>query len=992
MSVRIDILYTPNPTGFGVVTSLETIHSDGVANLHGVIAESLPILKLQVEQNLTEFTSGDVSLVCRNDDGWWNPTGTGAFGSASTDPTQRWPFCPYINVYQNNVLVYQGDVDLKTVKFDRKQRTVTFTTTGPLVRLSTYSAESIRRPVPAFADYGYINSVGTISSGMYSGYCWILDTSKAWTDANLVAGPLGLANCCLIDGAGVVWTIVDKYVPLGGLSSPFHGLVVKNPVYAPPNWGKTLPAAQPALGAYSIVPMVFISRYAWNSIMGTVSYSGGTEANVQAGATPSGTIQPYVQDAGPIGVGGTNYPRGWNTTANNGLGQWSGYCLFDSAGNAWLIEQNVSVVDGHGVTFDRFLLSRRFGNQVPTVDPKTGFYAIRRANTQYIKVGSLSHDTGTYSNGIIDSGRTSAPWNWATDELKGMIYLDSLGVPFVILGNSGNEVAIGGAAIPDISGGYQILWSGSLNMLESLGPSISTLGLSGQYLDGSTHDTVPGDTLNLTSLTGPVGSATFPSGFAAFPVQVYSPSVQAAVILFATTPLTDALGIAAGLPVLSDHQLWLTDAITAEIDAGSGVILATPYFRETFLDAGSLAVLFSACTDAVGGGLWNAEFTSPPKIATDFATLPSFLAAYPIPYADFAGKSVMDAFSEFASMACCTLYCTFSGAPTAPLVTYHFRARDVGSVAITDLSAAGVIMERSDGISHEWYYPMVEVEGASGKKVRLGSVRPGANQLSVKTDFADSYLFLNQVLLRLWGFFGARRATSSITVLAELLPNGTIDLLSSVKLDATTGTWWVMGVERPLRQPCDSVKLELVNASGTVFLPSDFETQDVDADPEPPTIVKVTPTTTWSSGHSYNVNDAVYYGSFPTGCVYLCITAPTGSYLTMVPTTNPCWVNLGVGYPPLSGYPYNYVIGMTWAFPYQQLLGFQRTTWGPMNGRQTGGTEFVLPGSGVTVLNAQPLAPFWTMISGIAPGAYYCDFQTVLEDGRMSPPCDAVLV
>ena len=160
VSIRIDFM---GWNGSTIINETITNYS-----LHSVVAESLPMLTLQVEQNLTEFTSGDVSLVCSNADGWWDSP---AFSAAYSDPTLRFPLCSYVNIYQDGNLVFQGDVDYKTVKFKRflnvfgaEVGTVEFTALGALNRLSQYSAEVVRRSTPAFADTGYATGSG-IDSG-----------------------------------------------------------------------------------------------------------------------------------------------------------------------------------------------------------------------------------------------------------------------------------------------------------------------------------------------------------------------------------------------------------------------------------------------------------------------------------------------------------------------------------------------------------------------------------------------------------------------------------------------------------------------------------------------------------------------------------------------------------------------------------------------------------------------------------------------------------
>jgi hypothetical protein len=796
VSLRIDFIYAIQ--GPPVIGYLENVWTDGVVNLHGAIAEAIPQLTLQIEQNLAEFTTGDVSLICRNDDGWWDSTG---FASAYTDPTGRYPACSSVNIYQGNALVFQGDVDFKTVKFDRKKKSVTFTVLGPLNRLSQWSAETVRRTTPSFSDFGIATSVGPD----FGGTIYLQDSTKTWVSSHVT-------GCCLIDNSGVVWTITG----LGTGPSILH---VANPIYAPPNWGKTLPSAYPALGSYLILPMVFVSRYDWES-------------------------SPTALSSGSLSL--TDSGKAWTTNA------WAGYYVFDSKGVEWLIASNT----GTALTLDG-------GYRTGTPDVTGGTYSIRKSNT--------------------------------------------------------------------------------LNLLESLGPDVATLGLTGQ----TTTD--QGDTLALTSTSGPVNSFSFGMISNAYPVNRYAATTQNAIVQF--------VGTKASNPALTAQELWLTEAIESEIDAGDGVGLGTPYLRDQTVSA-LVTDLFNACGTA---------------ISSTSVVVPS-LTNNAIPYADFAGKSVMDALTELASITGCSLYCTFSGSPSGPTVTFHFQKRDAGTGSVINLSAA--ILERTDGIAHEWYYPSIIVQGANSTQVQEGSLRPGANQLSVSSDYVNSYAWLHQILDRLWALFGVRRATATVSVKAETA--AACDIFSRVTLSGSD-EWWVVKITKPLRTPVDKIDLELIASTGTTYTPSDFATVDLTSAPEPPTVTSSAHVGAYSGGTGYNVGDVVYSSSV----TYLCIQAGTGK----TPGSNPAyWTPLGVGD------AYTYALKFTWPFlGIQSLLGFQRMYWGATVGRESGNVTFIKVGKGLTIIAGSPPS-FIDVVASNAANSHYVDYQAVLADGRMSQPCPATLI
>jgi hypothetical protein len=232
---------------------------------HDVIAEQLPTLTLEMEQELACFTTGDVQLVARNDDGWWD---TVAFirGAAdpnkNTNPFSRYPICHYVQIYRDNVLRFEGDVDVRSASFDRKARTVSFSALGPLARLKAFSAEDCRRIMPNVADFGAWTSVG---SG------WMEDTTKHWTFAAGVKD--SVVGCCLIDSALNVFPITGRHG--FGVGDTTGSLALGTA-----NTGATTPTGP--TNCYYIRPMVLATSVDWHD---GVFYPGkGSATGISVGA------------------------------------------------------------------------------------------------------------------------------------------------------------------------------------------------------------------------------------------------------------------------------------------------------------------------------------------------------------------------------------------------------------------------------------------------------------------------------------------------------------------------------------------------------------------------------------------------------------------------------------------------------------------------------------------------------------------------------------
>jgi len=786
MSLRIDIA-VPNFTSRLTLTyTIFDSTSISAYHFYDVIAASIPSLFSEVEQNLSEFSCGDVTLTARNDDGAWDLFG---FTSANLDPTARYPLCHYVSIYQDGALVFQGDVDLKTVTFDRKQRTVSFTVLGPPHRLEQWTAETVRRTIPALSTAGTILSVGSLGGSDY----WV-QTSNFWLTGTVVA------NNCLIDKNEIIWTIVSVYgVGVGGTDK----LRITNPHRAPGRAYTQPVVVPPPTGSFTIRPMIFATRYDWQSDSGTLSVG-----------SVDGTHQ-YLQDTG-------------KNLYN--VGCWTGYWLEDSAGVFWQITDTIV---GAGGFINKYVVLKQGGYPAgPDITPHTWPGTIINAPTYSIRKSNLKR------------------------------------------------------------------------LLESMGPSITILGLTGKT------SAQEGDKLTLTSAN--TGSyTTLMTAFATTAAQTQVVEIQFA------GPHT-----APPAPDLTDHMLWLMDDLEADLLATDGVVLATPYYRDKTISQLATLLFAAACGGALTSSVNALAFSD-----------------NVVHYADFGGKSVADALSMLAVVSNCALFCTFSGAPGAPLVTYCFQRRDLGLGSLYDLSTAmpdgtSKILERQDSMAWEFFYPYIKVGGVNGTQVQRGSPRQGGATLEVTSDFMDTYAWLNQVVDRLWTYFGKRRARTTVKVKGESVVG--LQLLGRVRL-AAADEWWVVKLSRELREPVESVDLDLINATGVYYTPTDYAEIDASAIPEPPVVTGVT----------------------------------------------------GSGAAP-------HTVTFSWPFPITQLLGFNRRLWGGSGSLVTGIAArpenpnfFVGVGGLLTIVGG---GVFQDAISAldlsIVPGGspWLIEYEAVLIDGRVSIP------
>lgn len=262
MALAIYLKSDSPPTGF---SSSYTLTSD-VA--YRVIANNLPELEWEHEgEALNEVRAGDITLACENATGWWTTW------AAALNHSDRHPTAWYIQVYKEGKLRWEGDIDYKSIAFDTKQLTCTFTVLGILSRLERYSAEDVKRALPTHFDTGY----GTAAASV------VTDVSKNWeTNA--------LANHVFIDDTDACFTIASNTATAITVSS-----------------------GSPSTGFYRVRPYVFKLSVVGTELTcadGDVS-SADDEVTLTAHGLDGGEAVEYHASAGNIIGGLENYRTYW---------------------------------------------------------------------------------------------------------------------------------------------------------------------------------------------------------------------------------------------------------------------------------------------------------------------------------------------------------------------------------------------------------------------------------------------------------------------------------------------------------------------------------------------------------------------------------------------------------------------------------------------------------------------------------------------------------
>ena len=219
-------------------------------------------------------------------------------------------------------------------------------------------------------------------------------------------------------------------------------------------------------------------------------------------------------------------------------------------------------------------------------------------------------------------------------------------------------------------------------------------------------------------------------------------------------------------PALTRQQLWLMDDFSDEFLPRDVLVCTTPYYRNKTPEY--LVGLFAAAT----GLAWKI-------LITPYTTYNNL-----VPYADFEGKSALEALSELAIITNCTLSCTHIDGIT----WFIFCQRDRSPWPQKNL--VGMITEGE--ITGQWdqCYQCVKVTGIDGRSVIRGAPRYGCKILEVSTDMVDSYPWLRQIADRLWAYFGVQRDYATVKVLGDYQPSQTITFNGDMPLPPTAATGW----------------------------------------------------------------------------------------------------------------------------------------------------------------------------------------------------------
>jgi hypothetical protein len=377
------------------LTNPATVLAEDVTagTLHDVVADELPSITQQVEQNLSEFTCGDFAVKARNDDAWWDS----AFGDSILSPFNRFPTCHYIDVFRGGVLVWQGDVDYKTISFDRKGKTISFTCLNPLNRLTQWSAELVRRPVPSFFDAGTSSAVG-------AGF--LQDSTKTWYIDQVL-------NAVLVDSSGNLFPITGLYGM--GTGAGRSGVSVSSGYAAP--YYLTLVGSTPTAGPYRIIPLAVQTRVAPVGMPGSSGVTTGTDGTGR-----------YINDPSQ------NFP----------INGFVGMCLFDDAGQVYPILSNTATRIYVGLTWTPPGSTGSVTLPAPTIATPFSNYAVRRSNyPNLLETLPDFRSVGLQAGDMLSFVTTGAPV--VVDKANGF------GLPWNTQSNTYTLAAVGPNANPPLT-------------------------------------------------------------------------------------------------------------------------------------------------------------------------------------------------------------------------------------------------------------------------------------------------------------------------------------------------------------------------------------------------------------------------------------------------------------------------------------------------------------------------------------------------------------
>jgi len=218
-----------------------------------------------------------------------------------------------------------------------------------------------------------------------------------------------------------------------------------------------------------------------------------------------------------------------------------------------------------------------------------------------------------------------------------------------------------------------------------------------------------------------------------------------------------------GSPPLGRGQVWLSAALTHPVQWGDAVSCSTPYYRG--LTVSELVQLFATATGSTTSSAWKIVVT------TDHV----------VPYADFEGKSALDALTELAVFSNSALYAGY----VAGQLWFYFARRDQSTRPTRNIT--DYLTEATQRLTWEQSYQAIMVTGAEGHSVYRGAYRYGGRILEVSTDYAEDYSTLKAVANQLFAFFCQQRGSATVKLLGEFAADDVISFDGDALYTKPTG-------------------------------------------------------------------------------------------------------------------------------------------------------------------------------------------------------------
>lgn len=982
-TVQIDVIYT-RYSGSLWGRDTTTVYPIVVeANrLHEVISESIPDLVMQLEDETGRFAASEITLTARNDDGWWNPGGSGAFNYP--DPYMIYGSDAFkkphtVKIYKDSLLRWEGDIDLSTVTYDRKQQTVTFTAVSALTRLAHYTAETVRRSFPTYLDTGASTATGTGT---------LTDSSKAWT-TNRYVGHV------LVDALGQIWTIIANTATVLTVTSPWPT-------------GATVPSA----GTYCIHPFGFTSR----DDFGTSSAVG---ANSLTDSTRTWTVNQwagfYCEDSA-----GAFWPIASNTgtvltlTAGGATPAAGAYSITYASGRRILRSRGPTVVQLGLRAGDKLLITGAL--QSFSRDDGAGSYGYWHNRgtweAQEVEIEFAPEDGGTASAvgalTITDSGKawTTNAWaNYYAVYISGGVYVSSL-----IVSNTSTQLTLtGGSGAPAALTPYTIVRYQYPALLQNevwlkdeldahMLPRDCTI-ITTPYYRGQTLETLVRLLFTQAQITSP--KVLIPSSMAALTIpyaDFEGKSVADALgefaavtgcALFCQTAGTETYfyfrdrsqGVGSRKDVTGyicerqDRLLWdrFYDGVVARGAQERVVLVGSQRYGGNQLEIGSDYINTYGWLRELANRVWG--FHGLQRQASEVAVLGEYTGQqlysfendpyglFPPGWTVRSGVSAAWVIDEPYALASRVLL----GGTLSGSVHSAISCDAIGSTTDIDMRVDlymdqqtyryGIFVRRSLSSAYAVYL----IPYSAGSQIAICSTT-WASDTSLAASSAKPVLQKTMYTLRVqvqgavirarfWAAAGIEPTSWDVSYSGATIFSGHAGLVAdkqagakayfdnftwvggqwnlydAVTLDGSD-SWIVTGIKEPLDHDVDTVQLALISASGTTYTPPDSQIADADSLPEPPTITSVT-----SGG----------------GAVRL--------------------------------------INVTWNYGTEKVAGFLYTPWTQQGPRPEEGVTFAQAGNAATYLGSgvwQIMAS--TVLWGASP--WMVDVAVVLADGRISLPSD----